>query len=178
MPQTPFKQQNKWRKYPFKRLFKRKFRRIAFMVIVAALASGLNYYNNHYRHTDDQGSPQASQVANPDKQQTLQKIRAAANEPDAQFWLSVQGKVIKLLKDDRKGSQHQKFLIKLAPDITLLVAHNIDLAKRVPVRKGDSISLRGRYEWNKRGGMIHWTHHDPKGRKQGGWIRLNGKRYQ
>ncbi len=148
------------------------------MVIAAAIASGLNYYNNHYRHTDGQDRPQATLATQPNKPQTLEKIRRAANNPGASFWLSAQGKVIKRLKDDRKGSQHQKFLIKLAPDITLLVAHNIDLGKRVPVHKGDNISLRGRYEWNNRGGVIHWTHHDPKGRKQGGWISLNGKTYR
>jgi len=178
MPNTPFKHQNKWRKYPFKRQLKRKIRRITFMLIAAAIAAGLNYYNTHYRKPDQQEPPQTSSLANPNQQQVLQKIRAAADNPDAQFWLSIQGKVIKLLKDDRHGSQHQKFLIQLAPDITLLVAHNIDLAKRIPVRVGDQINLRGRYEWNNRGGMIHWTHHDPKGKKQGGWIKLYGKTYR
>jgi len=82
------------------------------------------------------------------------------------------------LKDDLTGSRHQKFIISPANGITLLVAHNIDLAPRAPVNKGDTISLYGRYEWNNRGGVIHWTHHDPKGKKKGGWINVNGKTYR
>ncbi|HIQ07513.1 MAG TPA: DUF3465 domain-containing protein, partial [Thiotrichaceae bacterium] len=42
----------------------------------------------------------------------------------------------------------------------------------------DRIKIRGRYEWNNRGGVLHWTHHDPKGRKEGGWIYHNNKFYK
>lgn len=108
----------------------------------------------------------------------LEKIRDAAVNQRSGWWLETDGIVTKNLKDDTKGSQHQKFLIKLAPDITLLVAHNIDLAPRAPVKEGDSVKIRGRYEWNNRGGVIHWTHHDPKGRKEGGWIYANGKYFK
>jgi hypothetical protein len=38
--------------------------------------------------------------------------------------------------------------------------------------------LHGRYEWNERGGVIHWTHHDPEGSMPGGWIRCQGAVYQ
>lgn len=108
----------------------------------------------------------------------LDKIRDAAKNQRSGWWLETEGVVIKNLKDDTKGHQHQKFLIKLAPDITLLVAHNIDLAPRATVQQGDKIKIRGRYEWNNRGGVLHWTHHDPKGRKEGGWIYANGKYFK
>jgi len=107
-----------------------------------------------------------------------EKIRDAAVNQRSGWWLETEAVVIKNLKDDTKGHQHQKFLIKLAPDITLLVAHNIDLAPRANVQKGDTIKIRGRYEWNNRGGVIHWTHHDPKGRKEGGWIYAHGKYFK
>jgi len=182
-------QKNKRRRYPFKRQLRSKLRKIVFMVVAAAIAGGSNYYYRHFKkapaetvtRADQQRldnpstAPQASLQTSP---QTLQKIRAAKDNTEARFWLTVSGKVVKLLKDDKRGNQHQKFLIRLAPDITLLVAHNIDLAQRIPVKKGDQISLRGRYEWNNRGGMMHWTHHDPKGKKQGGWIKLRGKEYR
>ncbi|HMT93135.1 DUF3465 domain-containing protein [uncultured Thiothrix sp.] len=108
---------------------------------------------------------------------TLAQLRAAANDPNAKFWTHIQGTVIKNLKDDQEGDRHQKFLVEVAQDLTLLVSHNIDVAERVPVREGDLVNVQGEYVWNNRGGVIHWTHHDPKGRKAGGWIELKGKRY-
>lgn len=80
----------------------------------------------------------------------------------------------RLLPDDLEGSRHQRFIVRLAGDHTVLVSHNIDLADRVPVAVGDSVEIRGQYEWNDRGGVLHWTHRDPQGRRPGGWIRHEG----
>jgi hypothetical protein len=81
------------------------------------------------------------------------------------------GRVVRLLPDDRQGSPHQRFLLRVAGGTTVLVAHNIDLAARVSLAPGDSVELRGEYEWNPKGGVIHWTHPDPDGRHADGWIR-------
>ena len=88
------------------------------------------------------------------------------------------GRVLRVLPDDHEGSRHQRFLVRVAGGISLLVAHNIDLGPRVPVAPGDSVELRGEYEWNDRGGVIHWTHHDPDGRREGGWIGQGGGLYR
>lgn len=93
-------------------------------------------------------------------------------------WLEVTGTVQRLLSDDEQGSRHQRFIVSLAEGRTLLIAHNIDLAQRVPLRQGDSVRLRGRYEDNERGGVLHWTHHDPQGLNSGGWIEYNGTLYR
>ena len=88
------------------------------------------------------------------------------------------GTVVRTLADDNEGSRHQKFIIRLANDHTVLISHNIDLAPRVPLEEGDSVRFAGEYEWNDRGGVVHWTHHDPRGRRDGGWIEHDGKRYE
>ena len=90
-----------------------------------------------------------------------------------------QGTVFKVLPDDVEGSRHQRFLIRLASGQTLLIAHNIDLAPRIEMLQvGDAIQFYGEYEWNTRGGVIHWTHHDPKHRHPDGWLKHNGTTYQ
>ena len=90
-----------------------------------------------------------------------------------------QGVVLKMLADDNDGSPHQRFVVALPSGQTLLIAHNIDLAPRiVGLREGDMVSFSGEYEWNPEGGVIHWTHHDPRNRHPSGWIRHNGKLYQ
>lgn len=90
----------------------------------------------------------------------------------------VSGVVDAVLADDNEGSRHQRFIVRLDSDQTLLVAHNIDLADRVPLGVGDQVTVHGQYEWNDRGGVLHWTHHDPDGRREGGWIEWEGRRYR
>lgn len=89
------------------------------------------------------------------------------------------GTVANVLKDDNDGSRHQRFVLRLASGRTVLVAHNIDLAPRVePLTTGDAIDFAGEYEWNAKGGVLHWTHRDPAGRHPGGWLELNGRRFE
>jgi len=87
-----------------------------------------------------------------------------------------EGKVIRVLPDDLNGSRHQRFIVKLASGQTLLMTHNIDIAPRIDrLEIGDSVSFNGEYVWNAKGGVVHWTHHDPQGRHVTGWIKHNGK---
>ena len=90
-----------------------------------------------------------------------------------------EGTVIRVLPDDVDGSRHQRFIVQLASGQTLLITHNIDLAPRIAgLKVGDSVGFNGEYVWNEKGGVIHWTHHDPQGRHVAGWVIHNGKRYQ
>jgi hypothetical protein len=90
-----------------------------------------------------------------------------------------QGTVVKILPDDNNDSRHQRIIIRLESGQTLLLAHNIDLAQRIDtLRAGDIIAFYGEYEWSPKGGVIHWTHHDPQGRHPAGWIRHDGQTYQ
>jgi hypothetical protein len=89
------------------------------------------------------------------------------------------GVVKRVLPDDNIGSRHQRFIVQLDSGQTLLIAHNIDVARRVePLNTGDRLQFAGEYEWNEKGGVVHWTHHDPAGRHPAGWLRINGQTYQ
>jgi hypothetical protein len=89
------------------------------------------------------------------------------------------GVVTRLLPDDLEGDRHQRFIIRVSRKQTLLMAHNIDIAERVPDLKIDStIEFYGEYEWNMQGGIIHWTHHDPDGYHLDGWLKYAGNTYQ
>ena len=93
--------------------------------------------------------------------------------------VTASGTVVRVLPDDNDGSRHQRFIVALESGETLLVAHNIDLAPRVRgLKNGDEVSVFGEYEWNEKGGVIHWTHHDPQGWHVGGWVELRGVRYE
>ena len=105
-------------------------------------------------------------------------ISDTTNAPESGKQLSGIGTVSQILPDDNIGSRHQRFILKLPSNKTLLIAHNIDLAPRIPSLKvGDTISFYGVYEWTKKGGVVHWTHKDPSGRHEAGWLKRNGKQY-
>jgi len=89
-----------------------------------------------------------------------------------------EGAVIRVLEDDLNGARHQRFIVQLASGQTLLITHNIDIAPRVDALEvGDSVRFNGEYVWNEKGGVVHWTHHDPRGRHVAGWLIHNGKTY-
>ncbi len=104
--------------------------------------------------------------------------RAFANR-SSDIQVEGEGMVIRLLSDDLNGSRHQRFIVQLASGQTLLISHNIDIAPRIDgLEVGDSVRFNGEYVWNAKGGVIHWTHHDPKARHVTGWIKHNGKTFK
>ncbi len=94
-------------------------------------------------------------------------------------WVEASGTIKKNLPDDSDGDKHQRFIVKLSTNIEILIAHNIDVAPRVPADEGDTIVFRGEYEWTEKGGTVHFTHAPKYQRKTpGGWIEHDGKRYE
>jgi hypothetical protein len=106
-------------------------------------------------------------------------VKEAFERKQSNVWVEGSGSVKKLLADDNNGSRHQKFLVSISDKQTLLFAHNIDLAPRLDtLQVGDIIDFRGEYVYNPKGGVVHWTHRDPQGGNEAGWIKYNGKTYE
>jgi hypothetical protein len=100
------------------------------------------------------------------------QVSAAFENRQSNVQVQGSGAVTRMLPDDNDGSRHQRFIIQLRSGQTVLVAHNIDLAERVaPLEVGDRVEFCGEYEWNEKGGVLHWTHRDPQHRHVDGWIR-------
>jgi hypothetical protein len=94
--------------------------------------------------------------------------------------VTAEGTVTRVLADDSGPSGvHQRFIIRLAGSAqTVLVENNLTIGQRAPVSAGNDVIVHGEYVWNDQGGLIHFTHHDPVHSHEGGWIELNGVRYQ
>ncbi len=110
---------------------------------------------------------------------TETSVFSAYANKQSDLQLGGRGVVKRVLPDDIEGRRHQKFILQVAPGQTVLVAHNIDIADRLPgLKKGETVEFYGEYEWTTQGGVLHWTHHDPSGRHSNGWLKYNGKTYQ
>ena len=108
-----------------------------------------------------------------------EKIAVYYNNQVSGKMITLNANVSKMLSDDTYEPRHQRFIIELNNSLTVLISHNIDLAPRVlGLNVGDEVTITGQYEWNEKGGVIHWTHHDPQGRRKGGQINHNGKVYR
>ncbi|MEX2495041.1 MAG: DUF3465 domain-containing protein [Woeseia sp.] len=104
-------------------------------------------------------------------------MRRRYEKSDTGTWIEATGVVARLIPDDNDGARHQRLILDLRNGQSVLIAHNIDLAARVPLGIGDRIRFRGLYEWNDLGGLVHWTHHDPLDIGEGGYIRYRRRTY-
>lgn len=142
-------------------------RKIAIVIVVGVLA---------YSFLQDQGIS-LPWTSSPTGADIILKDTYANRQSDVQVEGS--GTVVKTLSDDLDGSRHQRFILKLDSGQTVLISHNIDLAPGIDgLEAGDTVQFFGEYEWNAKGGVIHWTHDDPNGRHVGGWLKHRGKTYQ
>jgi hypothetical protein len=106
-------------------------------------------------------------------------VQGAFAAKRSDVWIEDEGEVVKLLADDTEGVAHQKFLVRIGDSLTVLVAHSLAAAERVPVREGDRVRFRGEYEWTEKGGTVHFTHAPEQARREpGGWIEFGGRRYE
>lgn len=85
--------------------------------------------------------------------------------------------VVEILPDDVHGRRHQKWVVALADQRRVQVVYNSDFGPRVPVQLGQVQDVAGEYIWNSKGGLLHWTHYDPRGRRPDGFVQINGQIY-
>ncbi len=108
-----------------------------------------------------------------------QQISRAFQQHSSRVEVCGSGVISRVLPDDAEGSRHQRLIVSVGSGHTVLIAHNIDLAPRIEcARSGTSVDFLGEYEWNERGGVVHWTHHDPSNRHSAGWFRCDGRVFQ
>lgn len=152
------------------------------VAIVLVLLGGLGYLGRDLVLPDEASSTGTSAADRSTRTTRADEGERAILEAFAakrsNLLVEVRGRVKRKLADDTEGSPHQKWILELASGHTVLVAHNLDLAPRVPLEAGDELLVRGEYEYSREGGVLHWTHDDPKGKHPGGWVELRGKRYE
>lgn len=151
-----------------------------FRIISFLIALALGYFGTtHFGKNNQSNQTNQTSVENTS---TPSNSSTTSNPPDDfKDHSTVEGKgsVVKILSDDNNGSRHQRFILRLDSGRTVLVAHNIDLAPRIEViNEGDTIVFKGEFINNDKGGVIHWTHRDPEGRHESGWLKRNGMVYQ
>jgi hypothetical protein len=140
---------------------------LTLIIIIAAYAG----YVQHYSLLSDASAAGAAQ--------TDSILSQAFNSHASNIQVQGEGIVAKILSDDVDGSRHQRFIVRLGSGQTILIAHNIDLAPRLSsLREGDAVEFNGQYEWNSKGGVVHWTHRDPVNRHPSGWLKHNGQIFQ
>jgi hypothetical protein len=96
--------------------------------------------------------------------------------------VTASGSVAKVL-GTRTGPSgpHEGFLLHLrgagGRGLTVRVEDNVDLTGPIPLAPGDDVEVRGEYIYDPRGGLIHYTHRDPRGRHPDGYVRVAGRYY-
>jgi hypothetical protein len=146
------------------------------LTMLAASTQAQPFANVRSTYEAQPGSMQRSELSSLPFDQS--ELIAAQAAHAIKVEVTVVAPVKKLLPEDDRGLPHQKFLLELSNGTTILVAHDIAMANRVPIRPGDIVRIHGEYIWNGKGGLIHWTHHTDTPYHEGGWIDFAGVRYQ
>ena len=76
-------------------------------------------------------------------------------------------------------SPHEGFLFRLGSGCSVIVRveANTDFTGPIPLTQGQHVTVKGEYEYYPLGGVIHWTHRDPRGRHEGGYVATGGRIY-
>ena len=155
---------------------------IVIVILLIALSVSWAYFFGFNQGKKEQSpQKQSTLISSPTPQTNTENsnIEQLFKQQKSDVFVTGKGVVKKVLADDNQGSRHQRFILELPNGQTLLFAHNIDLAERLPnLQAGDEVSFAGDYVYNNKGGTIHWTHKDPRGQHKDGYLMYQGKIYQ
>lgn len=112
-------------------------------------------------------------------------LATCASNPDTHVEVYVPSATVVRVLGEKRGRSgvHEGFIVAYHPEVmatatyrTLRVEDNVDITGPIPLQRGDVVSLLGQLECDDN--VIHWTHHDPRGRHQSGYIKVNGRLYE
>ncbi|NUG23754.1 DUF3465 domain-containing protein [Acinetobacter lactucae] len=149
------------------------------IILLIAAYFGLDLSGNKQSQSPSSNIPVAQRNETTLSNNGVDTVKAAYEQRQSNVQVRGSGRVKAILRDDNDGARHQKFILVLKNGLSILVAHNIDLAPKIPnLKKDDAVEFYGEYEYNPKGGVLHWTHRDPKNRHESGWLKHDGQVYQ
>ncbi len=107
----------------------------------------------------------------------VDRIMDAWGKRTSNILVEVEGRVALLMPVLEVKGRQQQFMVVLENGHRLVISHDLELSRSVPVEVNNKIRVKGEYDWTYGGGHIHWTHSDPTGDREGGWIEHLGIRY-
>src|SRR3954452_13999226 len=117
-------------------------------ILITLLLLGSGYWLSQQSQSPREPDPSAQHASQasgrPTPIETDEALARAFEQQRSNVQVEGEGEVIKVLNDDNEGSRHQRFLLRISADQTVLIAHNVDLAHRIDaLRAGDRIAFKG-----------------------------------
>ncbi|MGH7738480.1 MAG: DUF3465 domain-containing protein [Candidatus Tyrphobacter sp.] len=78
-----------------------------------------------------------------------------------------------------RSGAHEGFVLHLGSgcDASLRVETNVDFTGPIPLRTGERVVVKGEYDSDPDGSVIHFTHREVRGRHPGGYVIAGGRYY-
>ena len=157
---------------------KKLISKLIVIILVGACSALLSTYRDKLSGNNDKPVTQSTQADSSGTLTDLATFKQAFDNQQSNIQVKQSGRIAKILRQDDHEPRHQRFIVQLNSGQKVLIAHNIDLASSVEgLKEGETIAFYGEYEWNNRGGVVHWTHHDPRRSHPSGWLLYKNRKY-
>lgn len=102
------------------------------IILLIAAYFGLDLSGHKQNQSPSSVMPEAQHTETTLSNNGADTIKAAYEQRQSNVQVQGSGRVKAILRDDNDGSRHQKFILVLKNGLSILVAHNIDLAPKIP----------------------------------------------